>query len=361
MDEGLLDFIYEAAVLADRWPDVLDRVSASCGAKGGVLHVHVDTEHGGRWTASPGARAFFADYLSEGWHKQTDRVSRGLRLSRTGFLTDTDLLSEAELATQPVYRDFLIPRGLQATAATHVGCAPAGDLILSIWGFPSHALARASVPALDQLRPHLARASMLAARLQLERVRSAVEALALINVPSAILGQRRRVLASNSLFDKRLLTFGHDTPSGLQLSDDRANATFGDVLTQLEDARAGGASLPIRLRADRRAVLHVLPVRGAARDLMTGARALLVLTAPGRSHSPSLALIQGLFDLAPAEAKLAQALSETETVKSAARRLDITEGTARTQLKSIFSKTGVHSQSQLLVMLNQYNVSVELD
>jgi DNA-binding CsgD family transcriptional regulator len=358
MDNGLLDLVYEAAVLADRWPDLLHRLSATCGARGGVLHVH--TQHERRWTASLGVHAFFEEYLAGGWHLKTDRVSRGLKLNRAGFLTDTDLFSEAEMAIQPVYKDFLIPRGLQASAATHVGCAADGELVLSLWGFLNHASVRAAVPALDALRPDLARASMLAAQLQLKRAQSAVETLALINVPAAILGNRRRALASNALFDARLASFGHDTPTGIHLSDVRAEKAFGDLLTKLDGTCAGGASLPLRLTAEKRAVLHVLPIRGAARDLMTGARALLLLAAPGRRHPPSEALIRGLFDFTPAEARLARALCDTITLKNAAKCLGITEGTARTELKSIFRKTAVSSQSELLVLLTEYKIPVGL-
>ncbi len=275
-----------------------------------------------------------------------------------GFLTDTDLFTEAEIAVHPLYRDFLIPRGLQAVAGTHIGCAADGELVLTIWGFPTHELARANVPALNSLRPHLARASMVAAQLQLDRARSAVETLALMNVPSAILGQHRRLLVTNDLFNSHLFNFARDTPKGLHLSDINADASLGAVLSRLEDARAGGASLPLRLPAERRAVLHVLPVCGAARDLIVGARALLVLTTPQLSHSLSAALIRILFDLTPAEATLAEQLCKTGRLDSAAERLSITEGTARQHLKAIFSKTGVHSQTELLVLLSQYNSSL---
>ena len=355
--KGLIDLIYEASLHADQWPILLDRLSKSFGARGGVLHVH--SRHDRRWKASPGISKVFEDYLASGWPGRSDRVSRGLRAGREGFVTDTDLFTEAQIAMQPVYQEFLTPRGLQSMAATNVGRVADGELILSLWGFSSHAAAKAVVPALDALRPHLTRAGTIAAGLQLARARSAVETLELIGVPAVILGKGRRVLMGNPLFHEGLSDFAHDTPRGLHFTDTFADEAVGNVLAGFEISGAPGRSQPLRLPSERRAVLHVLPMRGTARDLMTGARAILVVTSPHLSQSLSTALLKGLFSLTPAEARVAEALSKTGKVATVANSFGITESTVLKQLKSVYEKTETHSQPELLVLLGRYNTSVK--
>ncbi|WP_160152291.1 helix-turn-helix transcriptional regulator [Microbulbifer sp. ALW1] len=58
-----------------------------------------------------------------------------------------------------------------------------------------------------------------------------------------------------------------------------------------------------------------------------------------------------LFGLTPAEARLAIALCEGNSVNEYAATLGIAVGTVRIQLKSIFSKLGVHRQPELVRMI----------
>jgi DNA-binding CsgD family transcriptional regulator len=57
------------------------------------------------------------------------------------------------------------------------------------------------------------------------------------------------------------------------------------------------------------------------------------------------------YGLTPAEGRLAAKLAALSCVEQAAQELSISTHTARTQLKTIFSKTGIQSQSELLLLL----------
>jgi DNA-binding CsgD family transcriptional regulator len=57
-----------------------------------------------------------------------------------------------------------------------------------------------------------------------------------------------------------------------------------------------------------------------------------------------------LFDLTPAERRILDKLIAGEDLREAAAALQISIHTARTQLKSIFRKTGRRSQGQLLTL-----------
>ena len=99
-------------------------------------------------------------------------------------------------------------------------------------------------------------------------------------------------------------------------------------------------------------VLHMLPLRRSAHEIFSGADILVAATALSASSLvPSPTLLAGLFDLTPAEARLATALSQGHVLKAAAIGSNITEKTARTYLERIFAKTGTRQQSQLVALL----------
>ncbi|RUY23822.1 helix-turn-helix transcriptional regulator, partial [Mesorhizobium sp. M7A.F.Ca.CA.001.13.2.1] len=61
--------------------------------------------------------------------------------------------------------------------------------------------------------------------------------------------------------------------------------------------------------------------------------------------------VRELFDLTPAEARLATALASGRSLKEAADTSNITVKTGRTYLERIFSKTRTRQQSELVALL----------
>jgi GAF domain-containing protein len=70
-------------------------------------------------------------------------------------------------------------------------------------------------------------------------------------------------------------------------------------------------------------------------------------------HLPSEAALCSKFSLTAAEAFIALGIARGETLLSIAEARGITIATARTQLKSVFSKLGAHRQSQLVALLSR--------
>jgi DNA-binding CsgD family transcriptional regulator len=88
-----------------------------------------------------------------------------------------------------------------------------------------------------------------------------------------------------------------------------------------------------RLGFDRRRAAAILHVRDPEQ-----------LTVIGRC-------LQELFGLTAAEAVLAAGLAEGKSIEELAAEQGVSMNTARTQLKSIFAKTGVHRQGQLISLI----------
>jgi DNA-binding CsgD family transcriptional regulator len=98
------------------------------------------------------------------------------------------------------------------------------------------------------------------------------------------------------------------------------------------------------------------------RTLFGGGEPLLVIPKfgldmvhePRRSHGrkrQSEAFLYSRFRLTPAEAQIALGIAGGETLAAVAKGRGLSVSTARTQLKSVFAKTGTHRQAELVILL----------
>ncbi len=83
-----------------------------------------------------------------------------------------------------------------------------------------------------------------------------------------------------------------------------------------------------------------------------GPELVLLLQGPVRDCAPSQARLIEMFGVTPAEAKLIAHLVDGLTLTAAAEALGVSRNTARAQLASIFSKTGVNRQTQLVKLVS---------
>lgn len=83
-------------------------------------------------------------------------------------------------------------------------------------------------------------------------------------------------------------------------------------------------------------------------------KACVVLYLSEQMSTPELSPeeVVGLFGLTPAEARLAVALSQGESLAKFAANRSVSVGTARIQLKSIFSKLGINRQPELVHLIS---------
>jgi DNA-binding CsgD family transcriptional regulator len=79
--------------------------------------------------------------------------------------------------------------------------------------------------------------------------------------------------------------------------------------------------------------------------------ALMFVTPVTRQQAPQVELIEALFDLTPTEARIAGAMVEGKSVATVARAQGVTQNAVRMHLKSIFAKTGVGRQAELVSLL----------
>lgn len=349
----LVGRIYEAAGNPEIWPGVLhDLAQSSDAIAGAVLATRADRWTG--WRCSPGTPAGVDDYLRSDAVTRSEITIRLIQAHRAGFVPDHDLMSDEAWLADPAMTEYATAAGLHHAAATAIQ-VPTGDLVVvhlhrqkGLPRFSSRDLAR-----LDVYRPHLARAALLAVRWRLERLRAATEALGLIGLAALIVDLRGRVLAANELIQSSSAWIAWRPDDRIALLDTAANELLQRALADLHDPVADSArSIPIRSSASScAAVVHVIPTVGQARDVFLGAFGIVVIAPVSTSSAPCAVILQSLFDLTPAEAKVAQAIAEGTPLKQLAVRHSVTVDTIRAQAKAALAKTGTHSQAQLVALL----------
>lgn len=351
--EALINDIYEAAAVPELWPVVLERLSTVADADAATI-LSADGDGYGRYTSTPSYAAAYSDYVTNGRSYTNMRFGRSLERYPSAFSTDLELCSEAELDSDPIYAKFVRPHGFGWTAGTAIP-TPTGDLIVFDFArkLGADPFDRAAMARLDLLRPHLARAALLSHRLGLRSASNQAAALQLVGLPCAVLGRAGRVLAVNQMLEDLAPRIAFTAFGGLAFGDPEANELVSAAIADLRyEARPVLRSIPIRAtEADPALVVHLVPIRRSAGDVFTRAEGLVVITPVTMPEAPLTHILTGLFDLTPAEAKVARGIASGLNVESVAGMLNLSPATVRNQLNAVLSKTGTRRQAELTLLL----------
>ncbi|MGH8598603.1 MAG: helix-turn-helix transcriptional regulator, partial [Gammaproteobacteria bacterium] len=351
MDPELVDRIYESSFVPELWPGVLHEVGriAEAGVSLFITNPEVTS-----WTASKIAHEGTAKFVKGGWFWRGQVSARYFAARHAGFLTDLDLFTRDELDQEPIYRDMWSQYGVGWAVATVIPI-PTGEnasfvLMRRTERGPAE---RPVVQKLDELRPHLARSALMSARLQLERARAASETLAALGLPALVLNEQGKVLAANPLIEAMTDYVQWRAQDRVSLKDRAADNLLRDAIAAIDVA--GGSSVrsfPVR-DADTQAMMvaHVVPIRLSARDIFVRCAAVLVLTPVTLPQAPPVELVQSLFDLTPAEARVARGLASGKTVNDIATDGGTSTNTIRTQVRGVLEKTGCNRQADIVALL----------
>jgi DNA-binding CsgD family transcriptional regulator len=350
----LVEAIYQAAVEPDLWSVVLQDIARSVDAAYGILLTRRNDAWIG-WRHSTGAPAAFDDYLRSPAATKTETTARLIAANRAGFIANHEVFTDDEWLADPMMSEAGRQANLMHAAATAIHL-PTGDMaivqVMRRRGLP--AFTAGDVKQLDVFRPHLARAALLSARWRLEKLRAATEALAMIGLQAAAIDRAGRVLAANSLIQAESKWVTWLPGDRLAVVDPSADGMLKAALAELHDPASNRTrSIPIRPRGTQEAaVAHVIPTTNAARELFAGATGLLVITPIAKgTEVNAMPILQALFDLTPAEARVASRIAQGLSLRQIAAQHVVSIETVRIQTKAVFAKTGTNRQAQVAALL----------
>jgi DNA-binding CsgD family transcriptional regulator len=278
-------------------------------------------------------------------------------------VTQQELVPDEDLLQSAYYRDYLQPIGI-----FHILGADTVE--------PDGLLARLRIARrreelpfdnkhkalCEKLLPHLRRAIQIHARLSRTESERDVYAGAVnqFSVATMILDERGRVLTTNSIAARLL-----EQQDGIFLSDEHLQITERQKNNQLQELvnfaitaqRSGSTGIARALRVSRPSgqselglVIRAVPVSDWGEGQSSPCIAIFI-SDPDQQESASQQLLGELFDLTPAEANLAVKLARGLSLAQLSEQQNISQHTARAQLKSVFSKTGATRQAELVRLI----------
>jgi len=360
----LIHGLYEASVDPNSWPSVLEDFCAVFHAAASVFASYDFASGTVRRYHSVGIQADFLESYSNCVANCAPWAEQEPNLRTPGVVAiGSQLISADRLAKTSFYTDWLAPQGLLHSIR---GIVHREDR--EIW---SLSLARSeSVPdfadedtnSLASLMPHVLRSFQLGRRLNDQEALNDAAMAALDHMPIgvALVEPDGKILATNRLAEE--ITAEGDGlavgPSGLYAKNNGERIQLQELITsavattRYKGSAPGGIISVSRESGLRPFSVRVSPVRNP--DALLGVRrgaAAILIGDPERRADPDPAQLVSLYQLTPAEARLAARLAFGGRLDEAAESLGIKYETARTHLKRVFSKTGTDRQSDLVHLI----------
>jgi len=356
----LLGTLYSAAVDQTRWPDFMRQVSRFFD----VPKASMLTHWGNNERTS---MAYFGDGLAEAtrlydeYYAKYDGWQGMLATSPGRLCLGQDYWPERDMLRSEFYQDLLKGFDMRYMAAVltrpHMGFRES----LSLYrGHEAVRFDRESVAMLDFLYPHLETALHTRRRLMtLEtRVGDLETALDQMACPLILVSASLRVVLVNR--SARVIL---DAADGLILRNGRLDTKNSAESATLKSVLSKAVSGALRLsfhhagamtisRPPRKLLqLVAAPLMHSSSPFPGGAAALVFLTDPESAPQLPGEILQALYGLTLTETRLSLLLLEGTSLNEAAELHCVSKETVRTQIRSIYSKTGTNRQSELLTLL----------
>ncbi|TPJ52333.1 helix-turn-helix transcriptional regulator [Mesorhizobium sp. B2-6-4] len=266
--------------------------------------------------------------------------------------------------SRELWQDWLRPRDMHRGLVCNLFAFNGAHWLLDVnRGVRHEAFGAEDIDLLQKIVPHVLRAGQIGR--QLEKTSALASAFSHLPFGVFLVNGHQQIAHMNEAAEAMLAR--PDSPLTLsECSIVAANPRDTQELQRLvidacslRDGAMPGAGGTVLVPSDRqrsdlaRLVLSVAPfIDARAYGLASERCAVIMVTEVARRIAGGFEThIRGLFDLTPAEARLATALASGQSLKEITAGLDITVKTGRTYLERIFAKTGTRQQSELVALL----------
>ncbi|MGE7367980.1 helix-turn-helix transcriptional regulator [Neorhizobium sp. NPDC001467] len=353
-EDTLADRLYEAAMIPEMWEDACGALAATVGSSTASIFT-VDTLGKHRFVTTSNIADAFGAFIESEHRFNNLRPIRAMERFPFSFARTTDLMTPEEYAGDAINRDFIHPHGMEWEAG-YAFQEPTGHIVV-ISLMRAFGLAHFSVDdlqTLNRLKPDIARAAYMASRLSFKEARSMTQTLSMLGLPAAVIGDAGQVLVTNPELDALTPRIRTVAANRLIVDNPGARALLEDAIARYRgQAQPTVQSVPIPgYDGAPPLIAHLLPIRRAARDIFSRAMALLAVTEVAQVGPPDMRVLCGLFDLTPAEARVARGMALAQTPEMVAAALGVSVETARSHLKRIMRKTGTTRQAELVLLLS---------
>ncbi|WP_432241293.1 helix-turn-helix transcriptional regulator [Herbaspirillum robiniae] len=359
--DRLVELIYESVQDIGQIAPAMQMMCDEVGALAGhYLHMDVSTrEVFSSVISDPALRAGEAEYCN--YYSSVDERLQWVATGAVGeWRADYQRFDERFVRRSEIYNDFLFKYGVRHLIVGRIGGAPWENEGLSFL----RPLGAAEYDDDDHLfltraTGHLVRSAALRRHLRALESQQQADQTLLQHLPygTVWVDAAGRVVSFNEVAADIL-----GAADGLRIKAQRLHAddAGADRMLAAAVAQATGSQgrrgqwLAVRRKLQAQPlVVSVIPARAGqlAECANDGPLALVILQDMARQRMPRGPVLRKMYGLTPAEARLAEALLDNQTVESYSLAVGVSRNTVRTHLASLFAKTGTRRQAELLRML----------
>lgn len=351
----LIEDIYEAGARPEHWDATLNHIAEATGS--GDVTMGSQTPSQVKIVLSARTDPDYVRSYSEYYHTRNPMQMASHVQPMGRAVLDAMIMDIERFKAGEFFNDWCKPQGFLTGGSINLA-ASGGWRATIMFSGPSHYDAE-KLKLLDAVAPHLCRAFQLNQVLHETQALglSAMAALEHVEKGAFTVDRRGRTRAVNAVAE-RILALN----DGLFLRDGRLSAALSAETAAIERAiancergmvDAAGATLSIT-RSRGRSQLSLLCIPFPAPSSWPGFErqtALIFVTDHDARLEQQTRRLRDRFGLTPAEAALAWEIVRSGGRQNAAVNRGISVATARSQLTSIFDKTGVRRQAELVRLL----------
>jgi DNA-binding CsgD family transcriptional regulator len=364
LDDGVVHDLYQAAAGMLHWNVALARLDAVIGAVVSQLVVLDKTNGHLVLSEQPDHTPVVAvlDYIRE-YHRIDPHTAYMAKRPVGETLHTAAVFPLPSMNEHPFYRDFWLPYNVQSLLGAKIAEDDRHVAMIGLMRYfdaPAHS--PAEVALAGRYFGHLSNAFRIAKHLQRLQVTAVVGHTLMASSPRPmILIDRNRVILAANVAAREFIAKGTTLFANNEVLACRNPESQRALLRALErvgsrlqqDAATKRAAVRINSTVGVDVLCSVWDMRPETSMGAFGPQpaALLTVALPRTDAEVDPTLLGSMFELTPAEVRLANAIMKGEDMAriATAQRVSIT--TVRTQLKSIFSKTHTHRQAELVELL----------
>jgi DNA-binding CsgD family transcriptional regulator len=356
--------IYDAAVDSRLWPKALGEILRYVGNSG----THLWLMNGETSEVTHSIHVGMPDKMIEEYNgeviKECPRWANARRHPHRTFLFDYQHIDERQIDSNEYYH-WLQSKGDQIRyylgGRLRVGNSLDGFQSLAFRKKEGHSQKK-HLQRFSQILPHVQHAIQIGQRLGTWHfvARSALAVLNKLAQGVVILDESGKNIAVNSCAERLLRPPYRIALTGNRLKafDAAANQQLHVLIGRCAATAAGKGRFEggtVKIPADLPAAplnLHVYPLR-LPLESFDGSRSAVAVffKDPRKADAIDDDALKTSFGLTAAERRLTMMLLQGTTMKEASKALAVSPNTAQSQLKSVFSKVGVHRQAELIRVL----------
>lgn len=356
----VLGILYDAAADPSLWGPFIERLARRTGATSAALVMHdfarAFCSVASSWELNPELNRLYEEH----YHTLDVWAQRGS--AHPEFVCHSrSICPLSELKTTEIYNELLVPSGIEHAMFAFPENGKSRLFGVSLYRDRSRPeFTESDLQILHFLAPHLHRVFKLHIRFsELKACSSGFEnaldmvpsGIALLSLDGQIVFMNRSATALVAERDGLLSTSNGFRAEQKTESELLTKAIWQATSTSNGRSTSVGGALFISRRTRPPLQVLISPIRPSTVQLSQRIGVVVFINDPCRTQRPADTLLRTLYGLTRAECRVALLLSDGRSPREIAETIGVTENTVRSQIKSIYNKTGVKRQSELIRLL----------